>query len=93
MKHFILLPWLLLVINMFDPAVEWATELVQSPDAQQLQGLLMPVASQMQAASGLPKDRRSTVVNHCRAAAGALQALSWLAYTGPGCGERTLCFG
>ncbi|KAK9868352.1 hypothetical protein WJX84_003625 [Apatococcus fuscideae] len=58
----------------------------QKPDAQQLQKLVMPVASLMQAASALPKDRRSTVVNHCKTAAGALQALSWIVYSGPGRG-------
>ena len=61
---------------------------LQRPDAQELQKLVMPVASQMQAAGALPKDRRSSAGNHCKTAAAALQALSWLVYTGPGCGAQ-----
>ena len=60
---------------------------MQKPDVSQLTTLVGPVAEQMQAATALTEGRRSSAFNHQRTVAEALHALTWLVYTGPGCGE------
>lgn len=55
----------------------------QKPDTATFQQLLAPVAAEMVEASKLAEGRRSASFNHVKAVAEALQALSWLAYTGP----------
>eukprot|EP00882_Tetradesmus_deserticola_P033880 GHRQ01038737.1.p1 GENE.GHRQ01038737.1~~GHRQ01038737.1.p1 ORF type:complete len:184 (+),score=72.83 GHRQ01038737.1:148-699(+) len=62
----------------------------KQPDTAQLQSVLAPVAEPMMAAGALADNRRSACFQQHKAAAEALQALSWLAYTGPSCGERQL---
>lgn len=57
------------------------------PDAAGLQQLVGLVGEQMQKASSLAEGRRGAAVNHCKAVAEALQCLSWVVYSGPGCGE------
>ena len=59
----------------------------QKPDVSQLTTLVGPVAEQMQAATALTEGRRSAAFNHQKTVAEALHALTWLVYTGPGCGE------
>ena len=69
---------------------------MQKPDVSQLTTLVGPVAEQMQAATALTEGRRSSAFNHQRTVAEALHALTWLVYTGPGCGEplcRCFCIG
>ncbi len=58
------------------------------PDQAQLQALLQPVAAEITAAGALAEQRRSPAFQHAKSVAEALGALSWLAYTGPGCGEH-----
>eukprot|EP00891_Asterochloris_glomerata_P007916 jgi/Astpho2/7916/Aster-06394 len=58
----------------------------QKPDVSQLTTLVGPVAEQMQAATALTEGRRSAAFNHQKTVAEALHALTWLVYTGPGCG-------
>ncbi|WIA37219.1 hypothetical protein OEZ86_014170 [Tetradesmus obliquus] len=58
----------------------------KQPDTAQLQSVLAPVAEPMMAASALADNRRSPCFQQNKVAAEALQALSWLAYTGPSCG-------
>uniref|UniRef100_A0A383VPJ4 C-CAP/cofactor C-like domain-containing protein n=1 Tax=Tetradesmus obliquus TaxID=3088 RepID=A0A383VPJ4_TETOB len=58
----------------------------KQPDTAQLQSVLAPVAEPMMAASSLADNRRSPCFQQNKVAAEALQALSWLAYTGPSCG-------
>ena len=60
---------------------------MQKPDVSQLTTLVGPVAEQMQAATALTEGRRSAAFNHQKTVAEALHALTWLVYTGPGCGE------
>lgn len=61
---------------------------MQKPDVSQLTTLVGPVAEQMQAATALTEGRRSAAFNHQKTVAEALHALTWLVYTGPGCGEQ-----
>ena len=60
---------------------------MQKPYVSQLTTLVGPVAEQMQAATALTEGRRSAAFNHQKTVAEALHALTWLVYTGPGCGE------
>jgi adenylyl cyclase-associated protein len=60
---------------------------LQQPDTAQLQSVLAPVAEPMMAASTLADNRRSACFQQNKVAAEGLQALTWLAYTGPSCGE------
>ena len=59
---------------------------LQQPDQAGLQSLVAPVAQQMAAAAKLTEGRRMAAFNHAKVTAEALQALSWVAYTGPSCG-------
>jgi hypothetical protein len=59
----------------------------QQPDVSELQQLLQPVAQHMMDASAAAENRRSQAFNQVKVVAEALQGLSWLAYTGPSCGE------
>lgn len=52
-----------------------------------LQQLLAPVARSIMAATQQSEGRRNASFNALKLVAEALQALSWLAYTGPSCGE------
>lgn len=61
----------------------------QQPDVSELQQLLQPVAQHMMDASAAAENRRSQAFNQVKVVAEALQGLSWLAYTGPSCGEHT----
>jgi len=61
---------------------------VQRPDAAGLQQLVAPVGASLQAAQALTEGRRGPAFNHYKAAADALQSLSWVVYTGPDCGMR-----
>ena len=63
---------------------------LQKPSAGELPTLVGPVAAHMQAATALTEGRRSAVFNHQKTVADSLQALSWMVYTGPGCGEHTV---
>lgn len=63
----------------------------RAPSTPELQALLQPVADEMMAAGALAEDRRSPAFQQLKVAAEALNALSWLAYTGPSCGERAEC--
>ena len=58
----------------------------QTPDAAGLQRLVAPVGASLQAAQALTEGRRGPAFNHYKAAADALQSLSWVVYTGPNCG-------
>ena len=58
----------------------------RKPDQAGLQALLAPVATQIAAADKLTGGRRGAAFNHFKAAADALPALAWAAYTGPSCG-------
>ena len=58
----------------------------QAPDAGSLQKLVEPVGKQLMAASEQANDRRSTAFNQVKTASEALQALTWVIYTGPSCG-------
>ncbi len=61
---------------------------LQQPETQQqLQSVLQPVVDAMMAASSMAEQRRSQAFQQCKVVAEVLRALSWLAYTGPGCGE------
>ncbi len=59
---------------------------MQAPDAAGLQQLVAPVGASLQAAQALTEGRRGPAFNHYKAAADALQSLSWVVYTGPSCG-------
>lgn len=63
---------------------------MQAPDAGGLQQLVEPVGKQLMAASGMADNRRSAVFNHLKTAADALQALTWVVYSGPSCGESSV---
>ena len=63
---------------------------LQPPKPEELQGLVGPVGQRMGEAQSLAEDRRSPALHQAKAAAEALQALTWVVYTGPSCGE-TLC--
>ena len=49
---------------------------------------MAPVGASLQAAQALTEGRRGPAFNHYKAAADALQSLSWVVYTGPNCGMR-----
>lgn len=51
-----------------------------------MQQLVSPVGASLQAAQALTEGRRGPAFNHYKAAADALQSLSWVVYTGPNCG-------
>ncbi len=59
---------------------------LQKPDMGGLQQLLSPVAVSIMAASQASEGRRGPCFNALKLLAESLQALSWLAYSGPGCG-------
>ena len=62
-------------------------ELLQAPaDPGQLQGLVGPVGERLQQAHTLADDRRSPAFIQAKLAAEALQALTWVVYTGPASG-------
>jgi adenylyl cyclase-associated protein len=56
------------------------------PDPAGLQAMLAPVAAEMVGAASLTEGRRTPAFNVLKMVAEAMQALSWLAYTGPTCG-------
>ena len=58
----------------------------QAPQASELQGLVGPVGQRMQEAQARADDRRSPAFNQAKLAAEALQALTWVVYTGPASG-------
>lgn len=60
---------------------------MQQPEVAELQQVLQPVAEHMMAAASAAENRRSQAFNQLKVVAEALQGLSWLAYTGPSCGE------
>lgn len=61
---------------------------LQKPSDADLQGLLAPVAGPMMAvSSAADAGRRAACFHHLKALAETAQALGWLAYTGPTCGE------
>jgi adenylyl cyclase-associated protein len=62
--------------------------MLQQPGMDQLQSVLQPVAQPMMAASSLAENRRSPAFQQLKVVAEGLQGLSWLAYTGPSCGEH-----
>ena len=66
-----------------------AAWVLQKPEAAELQALVAPVGASMQAAQALTEGRRGAAFNHYKAAAEALQALSWVVYSGPSCGGGT----
>ena len=51
-----------------------------------LAALVAPVAEQLAAAADLAAGPRSPYASHFKVVAEASQALSWVVYTGPGCG-------
>jgi len=55
----------------------------KKPDMSAFQQLLQPVGAEMVEANKLAEGRRTPSFNHVKAVAEAIQALSWLAYTGP----------
>ena len=55
----------------------------QKPETATFQQLLAPVAAEIVETSKLAEGRRTASFNHVKAVAEALQALAWLAYTGP----------
>ncbi|KAJ9504589.1 hypothetical protein QJQ45_030512 [Haematococcus lacustris] len=59
----------------------------QPPDLAGLQQLLAPVAAELLAAGRLTEGRRTAAFNAAKLVAEALQALTWLAYTGPASGR------
>lgn len=63
--------------------------LLQQPDVSELQQVLQPVAQHMMEASTAAENRRSAAFNQLKVVAEALHGLSWLAYTGPNCGEHS----
>ena len=70
-------------------------QLVQPPKPEELQGLVGPVGQRMGEAQSLAEDRRSPALHQAKAAAEALQALTWVVYTGPSSGgcSSMLCTG
>lgn len=69
-------------------AVSNFVDVVQKPDNASLQKLIAPVGAQLQAATELSEGRRSAAFNHLKAVAEALQALSWVVYSGPNSGAH-----
>lgn len=61
--------------------------LLQKPSPAELPVLVGPVVEHMQAANVLLEGRRSAAFNHQKTVADSLHALSWMVYSGPGCGE------
>lgn len=65
-----------------------AFQACQAPGGpEELQQLLAPVATQLEAAGKLGSGSRSPYINHFKVVGEAAQALSWVAYSGPECGE------
>jgi hypothetical protein len=64
-----------------------ASALAKQPPMAELQQLLQPVADEMVAAGQLADNRRSAAFQQLKVVAESLNGLSWLAYTGPACGE------
>lgn len=62
-------------------------EHAKQPGVGDLQVLLQPVANEMMAAGQLADDRRSSAFQQFKVVAESMNGLSWLAYTGPSCGE------
>lgn len=58
----------------------------QKPDAAGLQKVIQPIAEQLGAATSLTEGRRNSAFNHNKTVADALQALTWILYSGPNCG-------
>ena len=58
----------------------------QRPDSAGLGKLVEPVGAQIQAADAATQGRRSAAFAYAKAVADALPALSWVVYSGPGCG-------
>lgn len=75
---------------------EWASSCMlwfqsaQAPDAAGLQQLVQPTGQQLMAANQIADNRRSPAFNHAKAAAEALQGLTWVVYSGPNCGQPML---
>ncbi|EFN50763.1 hypothetical protein CHLNCDRAFT_142506 [Chlorella variabilis] len=69
-----------------EAAVIEAMGVCKKPDNGELQQLLQPVGEQMVAAGDLASGPRSPYQNHYKLVSEAMQALSWVAYTGPNCG-------
>jgi hypothetical protein len=63
-----------------------AVTLLQKPSDAELQLLVGPVGALMMAASELSAGNRSPYVNHMKVVGEAMQALSWVVYTGPASG-------
>lgn len=61
---------------------------LQCPLPSAMGPLLQPVSAPMAALGTLAEGRRSPAFNHIKALAESVHCLSWLAYTGPSCGER-----
>jgi hypothetical protein len=61
---------------------------LQQPDVSELQQVLQPVGQHMLEASTAADNRRSAAFNQLKVVAEALHGLTWLAYTGPNCGEH-----
>ena len=57
-------------------------------DPSSMGTLLQPVSQSMASLGALAEGRRTPGFNHIKAMAESVQSLSWLAYTGPSCGER-----
>lgn len=60
----------------------------RKPSDAELQALVGPVGEQMVAAGDLASGPRSPYQHHFKFVSEAMQALSWVAYTGPNCGIR-----
>ena len=58
----------------------------QQPDMAGLQSLVEPVGAQIVLADKATQGRRSAAFSYAKAVADALPALSWVVYSGPGCG-------
>ena len=59
---------------------------MQPPEPEKLQGLVGPVGQCLGEAQSLAEDRRSPALHQAKAAAEALQSLTWVVYSGPSCG-------
>ncbi|KAL4424859.1 hypothetical protein ABPG77_011109 [Micractinium sp. CCAP 211/92] len=71
-----------------EAAVIEAIGTCRKPSDAELQALVAPVGEQMVAAGDLASGPRSPYQNHFKFASEAMQALGWVAYTGPNCGIR-----
>ena len=61
----------------------------QCPNPSAMGPLLQPVSAPRAALGARAEGRRTPGFNHIKALAESVQCLSWLAYTGPSCGEIT----